>query len=93
MLILIWFHRENIPVEEILYVASSENLGQVSQRWICLSLISITTLLPSDSAMNEITQDKGEVFWESALWEGFHLFYWRSSIFLLDKYVKNSKTS
>lgn len=70
----------------------SENLGQVSQRWICLSLISVTTILPSNSVMNEITQDKVGVFWESALWERLHLFYWRISIFLLDKYVKNSKT-
>lgn len=52
----------------------------------------LTTLLSSSSVMNEVTQDKVGVFWESALWEGLHLFYWRISISLLDKYVKNSKT-
>lgn len=61
MLTLIWFHRENIPVLETLY----ENLGQGSQRWICSSLISVTTLLPSNSVLNEITQDKVGVFWNN----------------------------
>lgn len=89
---LLLLQRETIPVQEILYVVGSENLGQGSQRWFCLPLISVTTFLPSNSAMNEITQDTVGVFWESSVWEGLHLFYLRISIFLLDKYVKNSKT-
>lgn len=89
---LIWFHRGTIPVQEILYVAGSEILGQGSKGGIHLPLISLTMPLPNSSVMNEITQDKVTVFWGSALWKGLHLCYLRISAFLLDKYVKNSKT-
>ena len=88
----IWFQRGTIPVQEILYVAGSENFGQGSKRGIRLPLISLTMPLPNISAMNEITQDKVTVLWESALRKGLHLSYLRISTFLLDKYVKNSKT-
>lgn len=92
MSMLIWFQRGTIPVQEFLYVAGSEILGQGSKRGIHLPLISLTMPLPNFSVMNEITQDKVTVFWGSALWKGLHLCYLRISAFLLDKYVKNSKT-
>lgn len=86
------FQRATIPVQEILYVAGSKNLGQGSKREISLPLISLTMPLLNISVTNEITQDKVTVLWESVLWKGLHLSYLRISTFFLDKYVKNSRT-